>query len=406
MRTLVYLSTCATDARGVPGAFLHSELGWLSAHFDRVLVCGHAGVGWAQGGQAAIPLAKPLWPRIRAALGAAFSRDVRWELRHLRRDGRLSPVRALKVLLFAIRGRTLAGWARQSLRAGGSVTVYAFWMSYDAYAAALLKDRHPGIRAVARGHAFEIDIARNPMNPYLMKAKIAASLDGLYPISADAHRRLLACAPMPRDRVHVLALGSAGEGLPPLRPAPRFADGALHVVSCASIHRLKQVPMLIEALSRWQGGPLVWLHIGGGEDEAAVRAYAAQMLDARADISWRITGTLPAEQVLACYDGQAFDVFVNTSSSEGVPVSIMEALRAGMPIIAPAIGGIPELVDGSVGFCYPPEGGADAVRRALEQIAAQSPGQAEAMRQAAQTRWAERCRNDVLLSRLFPETQG
>ena len=52
------------------------------------------------------------------------------------------------------------------------------------------------------------------------------------------------------------------------------------------------------------------------------------------------------------------------------------------------------------------EGGADAVLQALEQIAAQTPEQAQAMRQAAQTRWAERCRNAALLAQLFPEAQG
>ncbi|MEA4999059.1 MAG: glycosyltransferase [Candidatus Limiplasma sp.] len=406
MRTLIYLSTCATDAKGVPCAFLHHELGWLTEHFDRVLLCGHAGVGWAQAGQAAIPLAKPLWPRLRAALGAPFSRDVWREWAHLRRDGKLTPVHALKVLVFAIRGRTLAGWARPALRAGGAVTVYAFWMSYDAYAAALIKARHPGVRAVARGHAFEIDLARNPMNPYLMKAKIGEELDGIFPISGDAQARLLACAPMPAGKVRVLPLGSAGDGIPERWPAPRFAQGALHVVSCASIHRIKQVPVLIDALARWQGGRLEWLHIGGGVDEAAVRAYAAAKLGGRADIQYRITGAITADQVLDFYAKQPFDVFVNTSSSEGVPVSIMEALRAGLPIIAPAVGGIPELVDDAVGILYAPEGGADAVRQALEQIAAQTPEQAQAMRQAAQTRWAERCRNAALLAQLFPEAQG
>ena len=43
-RTVVYLSTCGTDARGKPGSFFLQELPWLLDHFDRVVVCGYAGV--------------------------------------------------------------------------------------------------------------------------------------------------------------------------------------------------------------------------------------------------------------------------------------------------------------------------------------------------------------------------
>ena len=44
------------------------------------------------------------------------------------------------------------------------------------------------------------------------------------------------------------------------------------------------------------------------------------------------------------------DVFVNSSESEGIPVSIMEAMSAGVPSIAPNVGGISELVGKDCGI--------------------------------------------------------
>ncbi|MGZ5247769.1 MAG: glycosyltransferase, partial [Flavitalea sp.] len=44
-----------------------------------------------------------------------------------------------------------------------------------------------------------------------------------------------------------------------------------------------------------------------------------------------------------------FDLFLNVSESEGVPVSIMEAMSAGLPVIATNVGGTREIVDGSNG---------------------------------------------------------
>ena len=45
----------------------------------------------------------------------------------------------------------------------------------------------------------------------------------------------------------------------------------------------------------------------------------------------------------------AFDVFVNSSISEGVSLTILEAMAAGLPVIATRVGGTPEVVDESCG---------------------------------------------------------
>jgi glycosyltransferase involved in cell wall biosynthesis len=47
----------------------------------------------------------------------------------------------------------------------------------------------------------------------------------------------------------------------------------------------------------------------------------------------------------------ACDIFALASKYEGVPVAVIEAMAAGLPVVAPRVGGIPELVeDGVTGF--------------------------------------------------------
>jgi glycosyltransferase involved in cell wall biosynthesis len=62
------------------------------------------------------------------------------------------------------------------------------------------------------------------------------------------------------------------------------------------------------------------------------------------------------------------DVFVMPSFSEGTPNSIVEAMANGKPIIASAVGGIPDMIDPESGILVPP-GDAHALTRAMIHLA-------------------------------------
>lgn len=401
-RTVAYISSCALDAQGKPDAFLLQELPWLLSHFDRVLVCGPKGIAEVTDpAPARIVTRRARLTLTRSALSALFDGNLWRELLRAARDRCLSPQNAAKLFMFAQRGHKLRIWLAHMLPRREQATLYAYWLSYDGYAAALLKRRRPYLRAVARAHAFDIDPARNPLNPYLMKRMMGRVLDGIYPIGEGARAHIAPYAPP--EKVTVLAVGSAGGEVTERFDPPRFQDGVFRIVSCSAIIGIKQVPLIIDVLAQWPRGPVRWLHIGGGADEAQVRAYAAEKLGGRHDIEFEITGRVEPARVMDIYATHPFDVFLNVSQSEGIPVSIMEAMRAGLPAVAPAVGGIPELVDGATGVLYPPEGGAEAVLQALLNVEGLPMAKVQAMRQAAQTRWNESLRIERLLSRLFPE---
>lgn len=413
-RTLVYLSNCAADRQGAPNSFMVQELPWLIAHFDRVLMVCHDGTmaftkarEWEQ---PTLPVKGSVFSWLRAWGAVPFEKEVWRELGRMRKAGCLSPVNAVKLLLFTARGQRMHGWLDQLLKACdmASTTLYSFWMSYDAYAGALSKKKHPGLTLKIRGHAFDIDQGRNPMNPYLMKRFIAGQADGMYLIGQQAKAQYLQYMEglVPPEKLQVASMGSGGQPVEARQEPPFFTDGALRLVSCAALNEIKQVPMLIDALAGWGLGKLHWLHIGGGGEEDAVRAYAAEKLDGHAWVTYEMPGTIENKKLQAIYETQPFDVFVNTSRMEGVPVSIMEAMRFGIPVIAPRVGGIPELVAEDTGILYNPEEGAEGVRAALEAFAALPPDKVRAMRQAAAEHWERKCRSDALLPLVFPEETG
>jgi glycosyltransferase involved in cell wall biosynthesis len=89
--------------------------------------------------------------------------------------------------------------------------------------------------------------------------------------------------------------------------------------------------------------------IGGGPDEARIReAISAHSLPDRVVLS----GRQPEAKVLEAMSRA--HLFVLSSLAEGLPVVLMEALALELPVVAPAIAGIPELVaDGETGLLFP-----------------------------------------------------
>lgn len=98
--------------------------------------------------------------------------------------------------------------------------------------------------------------------------------------------------------------------------------------------------------------------------------------DASAELARRTKsfGLQGRVEMLGHYDGDvntlldSFDIYVFPSLWEGLPYSLIEAMRAGIPIVATRVGGIPEVIeDGNEGLLVEP-GSSDAIVGALERL--------------------------------------
>ena len=90
-------------------------------------------------------------------------------------------------------------------------------------------------------------------------------------------------------------------------------------------------------------------------------------------IDWELRGRVPHEEVLRFYRENAVSLFASLSISEGIPVSMMEAMSFGVPVLAYAVCGIPELVTDRSGVLLDPSVSMDeacgALSRALDPAA-------------------------------------
>ncbi|MFL6263071.1 MAG: glycosyltransferase family 4 protein [Thermoanaerobaculia bacterium] len=158
----------------------------------------------------------------------------------------------------------------------------------------------------------------------------------------------------------------------------------------------KGVEVLLEALRELRRGvPGAVLRIAGnGEHRAALERAAADLGLVGPAVTF--LGTQSAAQVRTLLHGAA--ALVIPSTYEGMPLVVVEAMDAGVPIVASAVSGIPEVVeDGETGWLVPPED-PEALARALEEVLA-DPAEARRRGEAGRRRAAERYRPAVAVER-------
>lgn len=116
-------------------------------------------------------------------------------------------------------------------------------------------------------------------------------------------------------------------------------DGTFLVVCVANFRPVKNHPLLIEAAAKIlrTRQDTMFLLVGDGPlQEAVARDVERRGLAGRV----RLLGRVPQAKRLVA----ATDLLVLSSHYEGLPVVIMEALAAGVPVVSTAVGGVPDLI--------------------------------------------------------------
>lgn len=159
---------------------------------------------------------------------------------------------------------------------------------------------------------------------------------------------------LPRDRTQVIGLGvatpaaaDAGE-VAALRA--RLLDGKAGplIVSLSRLSEQKGIDVMIDVTARVAAEhPGVVVAVAGGGPLSDVVAGWAR--DAGVAGNMRFLGPVSTVPLHL----RAADVFLLTSRWENLPISIVEAFRAGLPVVATDCGGVKELVDDAVGALLP-----------------------------------------------------
>lgn len=192
----------------------------------------------------------------------------------------------------------------------------------------------------------------------------------------------------PADKVRVVYNGISVGPLPSADVRQRVRSGwgvddeAVVVGTIGRLDPVKDLGTLVGAMA-----PAIAMRravlvvIGDGAERAALERAARER---GAEGAVRFLGHREdARDLLA-----ACDVYANSSIHEGISLTILEAMAAGLPVVATRVGGTPEILDESCG-CLVPARNPDALAAAIAQLAGDEPTR-RALGRAARARVEER----------------
>jgi len=262
-------------------------------------------------------------------------------------------------------------------------TLYFYWGDKSVLLLPFL--RHKG-KTIVRFHGSDLYEEAHGFHPF--RIRVLPYINLACPVSQHGADYLCQRYGATAPPTLVARLGSLDHGLGPIPPP----DGSsFHIVSCARLVPIKRLNLICKALrllyrTQRLPVPVRWTLIGDGpiryELERSVQIAA--LLDA---VSVDFLGHKPHDSVMQFYRETPVDLFALTSKSEGVPVSIMEALSFGIPVMATAVGGVPELVSNHVGHLLPADPTTEEVAEALLSFIHLPQDQRNQKRQAARTSW-------------------
>lgn len=265
--------------------------------------------------------------------------------------------------------------------------IYTYWFYTQTLAIALNKDKFQNAKLISRIHRFDLyeHCSRYGRQPF---AKLnQKKTDKIFFIAEEGMKYYAGIHGEQNQNKYALCrLGTIciiqyGEIRQKQRKCQKFL-----LVSCSNLIPVKRVQCIVEALEKINDIEIEWIHFGDGIERKRIEETAFKRLKNKKNINYTFRGQTDNKEICEFYLNNAVDCFITTSTSEGCPVSIQEALSYGMPVIATAVGEIPFMIKGN-GILLNQYPTSAEVAEAIRIMYSTSEEEREEMKQTSRALW-------------------
>ena len=391
---------------GIGESFLENEIKFLSDSFDTILVLSKDTSSTTIRFQADHFFHYRINPRSSLAevllspillirhLRKSFA-FVREELRHSRQRKKTVTLRQVRKMTHDLfKALVISRHIKRIVRKhgiGGRITFYSYWLNPSALATLFVSFADTEVKRIARAHRIDLYEEEHPDNYLPFRSVLASRLDKIYTISTHGYNYLTKLVGNNlNSKIQISRLGTPGH----VSGKQNRSDESHLIVSCSFLRETKRVHLIVEALAHITSVNVHWIHFGDGHLRNSLEQLAKSSLSSKGNIRYIFYGEIINQELHHFYSENYVSLFINTSASEGIPVTIMEAMSYGIPVIAPNVGGVSELVSEENGFIYPKDYPAEKIALLIGDILAAPPAHYQALRARAYNTWNTRYNAD------------
>ena len=220
---------------------------------------------------------------------------------------------------------------------------YSYWLDDWATILSVLKQKKIITNFVSRAHGFDLYDYRIKSKKIKYRKFQLETVKNIFTVSKDGEAYLKQTFPKYSKKVLQSYLGTKDFGLSLYKPSK-----TLKILTISNVYPLKRIHLLIEAL-QFVNIKVEWTHFGDGILIEEIKEIANRLPK---NIICYFKGQKSNYILLNYIKNHHFDVFINLSKFEGLPVSIIEAISFGIPVFATDSGGTKEVVNYNTGKLF------------------------------------------------------
>lgn len=237
-----------------------------------------------------------------------------------------------------------------------SLVAYSFWF-YDCIYLAWMRKKAWIVKGVTRAHGGDLFEERGSLSGNVLFRHFQGKyLDSILSVSQTGTNYLQSKYPKSKQKIKTVYLGSPNhENLSPINISESFV-----LVSCARVRNIKRIHKIAEML-QYIDFPITWIHLGdenlSAKNDLTIPIYLENKtkLSSKSNVQFIAKGLISNEDIIQFYKENQVNLFISLSEAEGVPVSMMEAISFGIPVLSTDVGGCREIVTEKTGILIPLE---------------------------------------------------
>jgi colanic acid/amylovoran biosynthesis glycosyltransferase len=218
----------------------------------------------------------------------------------------------------------------------------------------------PGIKSkiIVRFHGSDLyEYTNNDYIPW--RYEQLCRINKAIAVSETGKKYILNQYPFLKDKIIVSRIGTKDYGL-----NPYLKSDTLRIVSCSNLVPVKRVGLIVKTLA-FIKIPASWVHFGDGPEINEINTLIKQL---PGHIKAELKGAVEHDELMNYFRTASTDLFLNVSNSEGVPVSVMEAMSFGIPVVATNVGGTSEIVSGKTGLLIDADFSPESLAYKIEEL--------------------------------------